>query len=202
MDGRPGPVVVDLPRDVQRAVATQDPEPLPEAEIKYKDWQEAPLNLGAVLELVERIENAERPVFYTGGGLCNSPGGKEALRAFSEEAGIPVTSTLMGLGAYPATGDNWLGMLGMFGCVEANNAMHDCDLMICLGARFDDRITAHVPSFSPGSYKVCVDLEPGVTSPVPLDLTFKNDVAKVLEAVLNLWRARGRKTNPKKAEWH
>jgi len=233
MEGRPGPVVVDLPRDVQRATVSENPTPYNDDFVSNPDkpappkpedlttkpngtstksdrqstctppWARdvQPLSDAVLLDLVQRIEECERPVFYTGGGLMNSPGAAEALTAFADEAGIPTTSTLMGLGAYPYNGKQWLGMLGMFGCIEANSAMHGSDLMLCLGARFDDRITGHVPSFSPDSYKVCVDLEPGITSAVKLDMKIRSDVGQATQAALDLWRKRGSKMNPKVADW-
>lgn len=237
MEGRPGPVVVDLPRDVQRAIVSEnlDAADVNDKQEKVREddrgfigstWEQdfSPIfdmlpngkgtqtsaiakknedvlepNLDTLLSIVQRIEEAERPIFYTGGGLANSPGAAEALTALANEAQIPVTSTLMGLGAYD--GPHYLGMLGMFGRIEANQAMHDSDVMLALGARFDDRITGHVPTFSPGSYKMCVDLEPGITSAVKLDMKVKSDVAHALEGVLELWRSRGSKTNPKLAQW-
>jgi len=226
MEGRPGPVLVDLPRDVQRALVSENPKPYSDDFVSNPDPPPAPepetgshkserqstctppwardvvgLTDATVLEVVQRLEESERPVLYTGGGLTNSPGAADSLTALADEAGIPTTSTLMGLGAYPYYGENWLGMLGMFGCVEANSAMHGSDFMLCLAARFDDRITGHVPSFSPNSYKVCVDLEPGITSAVKIDMKIRSDVGKATQAVLEAWRKRGRKLSPKLGEW-
>src|SRR5690606_811473 len=115
----------------------------------------------AVRKAVEVMAAAKRPVFYTGGGIINSgPKASRLLRELVDLTGFPVTSTLLGLGAYPASSRQWLGMLGMHGTYEANMAMHDCDVMICLGARFDDRITGRLDAFSPGSTKIHVDIDP------------------------------------------
>src|SRR5690606_26304100 len=120
-----------------------------------------------ITKLVELMETAERPIFYTGGGVINSgKGASQLLREFVEATGFPITSTLMGLGAYPASGKHWLGMLGMHGLYEANLAMHDCDLMINVGARFDDRITGRVSDFSPKSTKVHIDIDPSSVNKV------------------------------------
>ncbi|MEO1960414.1 MAG: thiamine pyrophosphate-binding protein, partial [Paracoccus sp. (in: a-proteobacteria)] len=156
--GRPGPVLVDIPKDVQ--FATDDyvgPKQLEPS--KYQPRMKG--DIAAITRLVEMIEQAERPILYTGGGVINSgPGASQLLRELADATGFPVTSTLMGLGAYPASGQNWIGMLGMHGLYEANLAMHDCDLMINLGARFDDRITGRVADFSPGSVKAHIDIDP------------------------------------------
>uniref|UniRef100_UPI0035B4DB17 acetolactate synthase 3 large subunit n=1 Tax=Paenirhodobacter enshiensis TaxID=1105367 RepID=UPI0035B4DB17 len=192
--GRPGPVLIDLPKDVQFATATYV-GPKAAKPGHYRPRTEP--DPQAVERLVELIERAERPVFYTGGGVINA--GPEAARQMTElveATGFPITSTLMGLGAYPASGKNWLGMLGMHGLYEANLAMHDCDLMICLGARFDDRITGRVSDFSPGSVKVHVDIDPSsINKIIRVDLPIVADVGKLIAAALDLWRARGSKTN-------
>ncbi|WP_442773230.1 acetolactate synthase 3 large subunit [Paenirhodobacter enshiensis] len=192
--GRPGPVLIDLPKDVQFATATYV-GPKAAKPGHYRPRTEP--DPQAVERLVELIERAERPVFYTGGGVINA--GPEAARQMTElveATGFPITSTLMGLGAYPASGKNWLGMLGMHGLYEANLAMHDCDLMICLGARFDDRITGRVSDFSPGSVKVHVDIDPSsINKIIRVDLPIVADVGKLIAAALDLWKARGSKTN-------
>ncbi len=118
-------------------------------------------DMDQITKLVEAIEKAERPVFYTGGGVINSgPAASQLLRELVDATGFPITSTLMGLGCYPASGKSWLGMLGMHGLYEANWAMHDCDLMINIGARFDDRITGRLDAFSPKSKKAHIDIDP------------------------------------------
>jgi acetolactate synthase-1/2/3 large subunit len=154
-------------------------------------------DLDKITELVEQMEKAQRPIFYTGGGVINSGrGASQLLRELVKGTGFPITSTLMGLGAYPASGDKWIGMLGMHGTYEANMAMHDCDLMICVGARFDDRITGLVDAFSPGSYKAHIDIDPSsINKVIHVDLPIIGDVGHVLEDMLKVWKSRGRKTN-------
>ncbi len=191
--GRPGPVLVDLPKDVQFAEAAYTP-PAKARTSHYQPQVKAPI--AEVTRLVEMIEQAERPIFYTGGGVINSgPAASQLLRELVAATGFPVTSTLMGLGAYPASGPQWLGMLGMHGLYEANMAMHGCDLMINVGARFDDRITGRLQDFSPNSRKVHIDIDPSsVNKIVRVDLPIIGDVAHVLEDVLKVWKSRGRKT--------
>lgn len=192
--GRPGPVLIDLPKDVQFATGTYTGPKTAKVE-HYQPKVKG--DIEAITRLVELMETAERPVFYTGGGVINSgPAAAQLLRELVDATDFPVTSTLMGLGAYPASGKNWLGMLGMHGLYEANLAMHDCDLMINLGARFDDRITGRVSDFSPGSTKVHVDIDASsINKIIRVDLPILGDVGHVLEDVLKVWKARGRKTN-------
>lgn len=192
--GRPGPVLIDIPKDVQFATG----EYVGPKQIETPSYQPTKKgDIAAITRLVEMIERAERPIFYTGGGVINSgPGASQLLRELAEATGFPVTSTLMGLGAYPATGKGWIGMLGMHGLYEANMAMHDCDLMIAVGSRFDDRITGRVADFSPGSTKVQIDIDPSsINKVIHVDLPIVGDVAHVLEDLLKIWKARGRKTN-------
>ena len=194
MHGRPGPVLIDIPKDVQ--FATGNYVPLESAsKSKYN-----PRTVGDTEEiefLISLIEAAERPIFYTGGGVINS--GTEAcqtLQQLVDETGFPVTSTLMGLGAYPASGKNWLGMLGMHGTYEANIAMYECDLMINVGARFDDRITGRVSDFSPGSTKAHIDIDrSSINKVIPTEIPIVGDAGIVLKQILDLWRAKGSKTN-------
>ena len=145
------------------------------------------------------METAQKPIFYTGGGVINSgPVASQLLRELVEATNFPITSTLMGLGCYPGNGDNWLGMLGMHGLYEANMAMHDCDLMINIGARFDDRITGRLDAFSPGSTKAHIDIDASsINKVIHVDIPILGDVAHVLEDMLKVWKARGRKTNSK-----
>ena len=192
--GRPGPTLVDIPKDVQFATGTYTP-PAKAKTDHYKPEMKG--DTDAITALVELMEKAERPVFYTGGGVVNSgPGASQLLRELVDATGFPITSTLMGLGAYPASGQHWLGMLGMHGLYEANMAMHDCDLMIAIGARFDDRITGRVDAFSPGSTKVQIDIDASsINKIIHVDLPIVGDVGHVLEDLLRIWKARGRKTN-------
>lgn len=190
--GRPGPVLVDIPKDVQFANGQYAP-PKPSTS-HYQPRVKG--DMEEITELVAAIETAKRPVFYTGGGVINSgPGASQLLRELVEATGFPITSTLMGLGAYPASGKNWLGMLGMHGLYEANMAMHDCDLMINIGARFDDRITGLIESFSPKSIKAHIDIDPSsINKVIKTDIPIVGDVGHVLEDILKVWKARGRKT--------
>jgi acetolactate synthase-1/2/3 large subunit len=192
--GRPGPVLVDIPKDVQFATADYV---APQAAKTGHYQPKLKGDAEQVARLVEMIETAERPVFYTGGGVINSgPEASRLLRELVDATGFPITSTLMGLGAYPASGKNWLGMLGMHGLYEANLAMHGCDLMINVGARFDDRITGRIADFSPHSRKAHIDIDPSsINKVIRVDVPIVGDVGNVLEDVLTLWKARGRKTN-------
>ena len=192
--GRPGPVLVDIPKDVQFAEGTYTPP----QKAKVDHYQpRVKGDIDAITALVEMLEQAERPIFYTGGGVINSgPAACQLLVELADATGIPVTSTLMGLGAYPASGKQWIGMLGMHGLYEANMAMHDCDLMINIGARFDDRITGRVNAFSPNSRKVHIDIDPSsINKVIRVDLPILGDVGHVLEDLLRIWKSRGRKTN-------
>ncbi|RMA42004.1 acetolactate synthase 3 large subunit [Rhodophyticola porphyridii] len=192
--GRPGPVLVDIPKDVQFATGTYTDK----RQVRLHHYQpRVKGDTQIITALVEAMETAERPVFYTGGGVINSgPQASTLLRELVEATGFPITSTLMGLGSYPASGKNWLGMLGMHGLYEANLAMHGCDLMINIGARFDDRITGRIADFSPGSRKAHVDIDPSsINKVIHADFPIIGDVAHVLEDMLRIWKARGRKTN-------
>ena len=181
--GRPGPVVIDIPKDVQFATGTYSGKDGVHKPTYAPRTEPQPEAIEAVAEL---IAMARRPVFYTGGGVINSgPKASEALRKLQAETGIPVTSTLMGLGAFPASHKDWLGMVGMHGSYEANNAMHDCDLMICVGARFDDRVTGRIDAFSPNSKKVHIDIDPSsINKIVRVDVPIVADCAAALEALI------------------
>ena len=192
--GRPGPVLVDIPKDVQFASAAYQEKQ------KAKTAHYAPKVKGdieQITKLVAAMEKAERPVFYTGGGVINSgAAASQLLRELVDATGFPITSTLMGLGSYPASGKNWLGMLGMHGLYQANLAMHDCDLMINIGARFDDRITGRIDAFSPKSKKAHIDIDPSsINKVIQVDIPIIGDVAHVLEDILKVWKSRGRKVN-------
>ncbi|WP_343082092.1 acetolactate synthase 3 large subunit [Ostreiculturibacter nitratireducens] len=192
--GRPGPVLIDIPKDVQFATGKY----VAPKEARISHYQpKVKGDLAAITELVEMIETAERPIFYTGGGVINSgPAASQLMRELVDATGFPITSTLMGLGAYPASGKSWLGMLGMHGLYEANLAMHGCDVMINLGARFDDRITGRIADFSPHSRKAHVDIDPSsINKVIHVDVPIVGDIAHVLEDVLKVWKSRGRKVN-------
>jgi acetolactate synthase-1/2/3 large subunit len=199
--GRPGPVVVDIPKDVQfKRGAYVAPE-----SVRHKTWRpKTEPDLGAIVKAVELMANAKRPLFYTGGGIINS--GPEASRLLCELVkltGFPITSTLMGLGAFPASDPQWLGLVGMHGPYEANLAMHDCDLMICLGARFDDRVTGRLDGFSPGSTKIHLDIDPSqINKNVRVDLPIVADATKALKEMLHFWKTQKRKVDaPALAQW-
>ncbi len=190
MTGRPGPVVVDIPKDVQFAKGKYTG---PEGVIVKSYQPKTAPNVTAIEAAIDLISKAKRPLLYTGGGVINS--GLEAsklLREFVALSGIPITSTLMGLGAYPASGKEWLGMLGMHGTYEANMAMHDCDVMINVGARFDDRITGRLDAFAPNSKKIHIDIDPSsINKTVKVDIPVVADVKQALAAVLAEWKKRG-----------
>ncbi|MEL6586810.1 MAG: acetolactate synthase 3 large subunit [Pseudomonadota bacterium] len=199
--GRPGPVLVDIPKDVQFASGAYTGPKQTETSHYQPKLKGDPEMIEA---MVQAIETAERPIFYTGGGVINSgPAASQLLREMVEATGFPITSTLMGLGAYPASGQHWMGMLGMHGLYEANMAMHDCDLMINIGARFDDRITGRLDAFSPKSTKVHIDIDPSsINKVVKADVPILGDVGHVLEDALRVWKSRGRKVNkPALQKW-
>ncbi|MGO9421900.1 acetolactate synthase 3 large subunit [Roseiarcus sp.] len=185
--GRPGPVVIDIPKDVQFASGAYTFQ----RNIQHKTYHpQLKGDMERVKRAVEMMAEAKRPIFYTGGGVINSgPHASTLLRELVRTTGFPITSTLMGLGAYPASDKQWLGMLGMHGSFEANNAMHDCDLMICVGARFDDRITGRLDAFAPKSKKIHIDIDPSsINKNVKVDLPIVGDCAHVLEDMVRLWR--------------
>jgi acetolactate synthase I/II/III large subunit len=188
--GRPGPVVVDIPKDIQFAKGVYSRP----KDIQHKGYQpKLKGDLERIKAAIEAMRHAKRPLFYTGGGVVNSgPEASQLLRELVKLTGFPITSTLMGLGAYAASDPQWLGMLGMHGTWEANWAMHDCDLMICIGARFDDRITGRLDAFSPGSKKIHVDIDPSsINKNVKVDIPIIGDCGHVLEDMVRLWRASG-----------
>jgi acetolactate synthase-1/2/3 large subunit len=194
--GRPGPVVVDIPKDIQFAKGRY----FKPTEFDHRGYR--PKLKGdpdRIKRAVEMMAAAKRPLFYTGGGVINS--GRRAsdlLRELVKLTGFPITSTLMGLGAFPAADPQWLGMLGMHGTWEANWSMHDCDLMIAVGSRFDDRITGRIDAFSPGSKKIHIDIDPSsINKNVKVDVPIVGDCAHVLEDLLRVWREAGAKTDKK-----
>ncbi|MET0528786.1 MAG: acetolactate synthase 3 large subunit [Microvirga sp.] len=186
-NGRPGPVVVDLPKDIQFKTGTYA-RPLSNQHKTYRPTVKG--DMDHIRAAIELMANAKRPVFYTGGGVVNSgPNAAALLRELVQLTNFPITSTLMGLGAYPASGKNWLGMLGMHGTYEANLAMHECDVMINIGARFDDRITGRLDAFSPYSKRIHVDIDPSsINKTVKVDIPIVGDCAHVLEDMVRLWR--------------
>ncbi|MFD0917637.1 acetolactate synthase 3 large subunit [Pseudahrensia aquimaris] len=201
-NGRPGPVVIDIPKDVQFATGMYHPpsafEPTSyQPKLKGDD--------SAIKAAVKLMMGAKKPVIYSGGGVINSgPKASKLLRELVKETGFPITSTLMGLGAYPASGDNWLGMLGMHGTYEANMVMHDCDVMVCVGARFDDRITGRLDAFSPNSKKIHIDIDPSsINKVVHVDVPIIGDVEAVLKVMLKEVKASAKKADTKalKAWW-
>ena len=200
--GRPGPVLVDIPKDVQFARAPyQGPKEVRFAHVYAPRTKADPAR---IREAVALIAGAERPLFYTGGGIINAgPRASALLREFAALTGAPVTSTLMGLGAFPAADPAWLGLVGMHGMFEANHAMHDCDVMVCLGARFDDRVTGRLDAFSPDSKKIHVDIDPSsINKNVRVDVPILGDAASVLEDLIAVWKAEKRKGSKEKlAGW-
>jgi len=181
--GRPGPVLVDIPKDVQFQKTSYK---------KYNKQKKSNGNSNNLFsqkdinELIKLMSQSSKPIFYTGGGVVNSgPKASELLRELVSLTGFPITSTLLGLGAFPGNDSQFLGMLGMHGSYEANNAMHDCDLMINIGARFDDRITGKIDEFSPKSKKVHIDIDPSsINKNVKVDLPIVGDVAQVISATI------------------
>jgi acetolactate synthase-1/2/3 large subunit len=187
--GRPGPVVIDLPKNIQMGKAPY----LPKAQFRPRSYNPArEPNAERVEQAMELLARAERPIFYVGGGVINS--GSRACALLTElvrETGYPITLTLMGLGAYPASDPQFLGMLGMHGTYEANMAMHDCDVMVCIRARFDDRVTGRLDGFSPKSRKIHVDIDPSsINKNIPVDVAIVGDAERTLGAMLAAWKRR------------
>ena len=185
--GRPGPVLVDIPKDIQfnktRYISYKNKKRLNNKKnnlFTQKDIETA----------TEYFKKSSKPVIYTGGGVTNSgPEASTLLRELVAITGFPITSTLQGLGCYPGEDNQFIGMLGMHGTFEANNAMHDCDLLINIGARFDDRITGKIDEFSPKSKKIHIDIDPSsINKNVKVDLPIVGDVAKVLKALINTFK--------------
>lgn len=197
--GRPGPVVVDIPKDVQVATATYT-KPGP---IQHKTYRpRVKPALDEIEAAVDMIAAAERPIFYTGGGVINAgPGASQLLRELARITGAPVTSTLMGLGAFPASSPQWLGMLGMHGTYEANLAMNKADLIVAIGARFDDRVTGRLDAFSPHSRKIHIDIDrSSINKTVRIDHAIVADAGHALEPMVKLWKARAH-PKPDLSDW-
>ncbi len=204
--GRPGPVLVDIPKDIQfnKGVYKVNKNKLIK---KLNGALSNKINLKDVDRFVEMIKQSSKPIFYTGGGVINSgPKASELLRELVSLTGFPITSTLQGLGAYPGDDPQFLGMLGMHGTYEANNAMHDCDLMINIGARFDDRITGKIDEFSPKSKKIHIDIDPSsIGKNVQVDLAITSDVTQLLQAVIKRFKEKNKNfissNKQKTAKW-
>ena len=197
--GRPGPVVIDIPKDVQVATARRGEN----APISHKTYRpQIEPDAAAIEKAVDMLAAAERPIFYTGGGIINSgPEAARLLRQLADMTGAPVTSTLMGLGAFPASDDKWLGMLGMHGTYEANLAMNQADLIIALGARFDDRVTGRLDAFSPNSAKIHVDIDrSSINKNVRVDLPVVADVGRAIQAMIDAYQLR-KHPRPDLTEW-
>jgi acetolactate synthase-1/2/3 large subunit len=192
--GRPGPVLIDIPKDIQFQTGTYiGPET-----IKHKSYRpKLKASIDNINEALKLIVKAQKPIFYTGGGVINSGNAAvQLLREFVRLTGFPITSTLQGLGAFPGDDDQFVGMLGMHGTYEANMAMHDCDLLINVGARFDDRITGKVDEFSPNSKKIHIDIDPSsINKTIDVDVALVGDVAHVLEDTIKLWKSNVYKTD-------
>ncbi|WP_315760496.1 acetolactate synthase 3 large subunit [Sphingomonas sp. Y38-1Y] len=197
--GRPGPVVIDIPKDVQVATAKYR-KPGPIQHKTYRPQVKAERSL--IEAAVDMIAAAERPILYTGGGIINAgPGASQMLRELARITGAPVTSTLMGLGALPASSPQWLGMLGMHGTYEANHAMNQADLVVAIGARFDDRVTGRLDAFAPNSRKIHIDIDrSSINKIVRVDLSIVADAGRALEDMVHVWKAR-QYAKPDLSEW-
>ena len=193
--GRPGPVVIDIPKDVQFSRGAYQGPKAVKHNHEYSPRTKG--DAGKVAEAAALIAGARKPILYTGGGVINAgPKAAQLLRDFAKLTGAPVTSTLMGLGAFPASDPQWLGMLGMHGSYEANHAMHDCDVMVCIGARFDDRVTGRLDAFSPGSKKIHIDIDPSsISKNVKADIGIVGDAGSVLEDLIAVWKSRNLATD-------
>ena len=194
--GRPGPVVVDLPKDILMDMGLYSPP----TKVKHKSYNpQVKGDTGAIKEAVKLLAKAKKPIIYAGGGVINSgPGASQLLKQFTQLTGFPITLTLMGLGAYPASDKQYLGMLGMHGTYEANMTMHDCDVMVCIGARFDDRITGRLDAFSPNSKKIHIDIDPSsINKSVAVDVPIIGDVGHILEDMIKVWRTSQAKVDQK-----
>jgi acetolactate synthase-1/2/3 large subunit len=193
MTGRPGPVLVDIPKDIQFNKGAYKNKKIKTS----KNLNGSKLNKVNSKDLdkfIEMMKNSSKPIFYSGGGVINSgPRASELLRELVSLTGFPITSTLQGLGAYPGDDPQFLGMLGMHGTYEANNAMHDCDLMINIGARFDDRITGKIDEFSPKSKKIHIDIDPSsIGKNVKVDLAITSDVTELLHNLIKRFKEKNK----------
>jgi acetolactate synthase-1/2/3 large subunit len=197
--GRPGPVVVDLPKDVLMASGTYTPKKR-DGHKSYRPQLKG--DRKRIEETAALMASAKRPLFYCGGGVVNSgPAASQLLTELLHLTGFPCTTTLMGLGCFPASDPQSIGMLGMHGTYEANLATHGCDLLISVGARFDDRVTGKISDFSPGSTKVHIDIDPSsINKNVAVDVALVGDVAHVLEDIIKVWRAKQYRVDAKALE--
>lgn len=188
--GRPGPVLIDLPKDIQFASSAYIEKN--KAQIHHYQPKTRP-DADQITAAIDLLAGAKKPVFYTGGGVINAgTQASEALSKFVRMTGAPITSTLMGLGAYPASDKQWLGMLGMHGTYEANWAMHDCDVMVCIGARFDDRVTGRLDAFAPNSKKIHIDIDPSsINKNVHVDIGIIADAGQAIAAMTEAWQKGG-----------
>ncbi len=194
--GRPGPVVIDLPKDVMMAKGDY----LPPAKAQHKSYKpQVKGDIKKIEQAVKIMATAKRPLIYAGGGVINSgPGASLLLRQLVQATNFPCTLTLMGLGALPAQDKNFLGMVGMHGTYESNMAMHDCDVMVCIGARFDDRVTGRLDAFSPESRKIHIDIDPSsINKNVHVEIGIVGDVGHVLEDMIKLWKSGQKKADEK-----
>ncbi len=193
--GRPGPVVIDIPKDVQFAQGKYINAEKAEMHSHYQPDISPDSDL--IESAVELMAGAKRPIFHIGGGVINSGEvASTALYELVQKTGFPITSTLMGLGAYPASDKQWLGMLGMHGTYEANWAMHDCDVMICIGARFDDRVTGRTDKFSPNSKIIHVDIDASsINKNITVDIPIVADSKHAIKAMLDIWNKKGYKAD-------
>ena len=197
--GRPGPVVVDLPKDVVNAETNYEKL----GKIEHRSYRPVThAEPSAVEDAVTLVESAERPIIYSGGGIINSGDrASKLLKELARVTGFPVTNTLMGLGGYPGNDPQFIGMLGMHGTFESNMAMHDCDVMIAVGARFDDRVTGRLSDFAPAAKKIQIDIDrSSINKNVFVDIPLVGDAANVLEAFLAVWKKRKSTTNKKAIE--
>jgi acetolactate synthase-1/2/3 large subunit len=199
--GRPGPVVVDIPKDIQFASGAYVRPEAARSSHNYHPRLDG--DAAKIAEAAALIAKARRPIFYTGGGVINAgPRASQRLREFAALTGAPVTSTLMGLGAFPASDPAWLGMVGMHGAYEANHAMHDCDVMVAIGTRFDDRVTGRLDAFSPGSKKIHIDVDPSsIGKVVRADIGIVGDAGHVLEALIAAWKRQRFSPNAGLKDW-
>ena len=197
--GRPGPVVVDLPKDILQGKGSYAP-PSVNGHRSYKPKKKG--DIGQIEKAAAAMAQAERPLFYCGGGVVNAgPKAAHLLTELVKLTGFPCTLTLMGLGAVPASNRQFLGMVGMHGTYESNLAMHRCDVMINIGARFDDRVTGKLDEFAPHSTKIHVDIDPSsINKNVRADIPIVGDAAHVLEDLTKVWKARQYRADRKKLD--